>query len=136
MPGNSGLNEAAVNSVFDLIISGGATVRLLTSEPSKTDPASELTSTYELSKDGYSPVNVSESGWTITNSGTFSSPDVLANANKLDFGTAEEDWGQIVGTAIDSGDSLFIVDNDDVGTVSSGIKVTIDAGGLTYEHGP
>lgn len=135
MADNSGANDAAVDTLFDSIISGGATVRLLTADPSKSDTSDDL-STYEVSKGGYSAVTVAEDDWNVTKDGSFSTPDTISNANELNFGTATEDWGTVTATVIDSGNGQFLLDNDDVGDVPEGIEVTISAGGLTYEHGP
>ena len=135
MPSNSGANDAAVGTLFDSIISGGATVRLLTTDPSKSDTSADL-STYEVNKGGYSAVTVPEADWNVTKDGSFSTADTLSNANELNFGTATEDWGLVTATVIDSGNGQFLLDNDDVGQVPKGIEVTISAGGLTYEHGP
>lgn len=130
-----GLNETAADSAIDNIIAGGADVRLFTTALDYDDTATELNNK-EVSAADYGPVNVAEADWTVSPD-TPNNETVLENANKVDFGEAQNDWGVIVDAAIHdpSTDEFIIADEPNDPDITTGENVAFPAGDLSYTIG-
>lgn len=138
MANSSGLNSSGATGVIQDIISGGAIVRALSTLPSYSDVSGDL-STYEVSKGGYSSVTVAEADWTLSAGSSFSDGVSLSNDNELNFGQATEDWGEVKGFAIDPDETnvdAFLLDGESAGTITEGVKLSIEASGIDYSLGP
>ena len=131
----TGFNSSAAADAIDTIISGGADVRLFTSELAYGDTQTELDSK-EVSAESYSAVNVDEADWTVSSDST-NEESTLENAASVDFGSAQEDWGTVVDAAIHdpTTDSFIIADEVNDPTITAGEDVSFPAGEITYTLG-
>lgn len=132
---STGANSGHAQSQLQSLIAGGADVRLLKTVPSYTDGSTDLDS-YEIdtATTNYSPVTVAEADWTVSTGATFSDAATLENANVIDFGTADSDWGQVVAVAVDNGTNFFM-SNEPSGDITNGTEVSIDANAITHTLG-
>ena len=135
MSQTTGFNQTAAESAIDNIIAGGADVRLMTSQLDYTDGDAEL-DTKEVSATDYSVQNIAEADWTVSFDSTTNTA-TLENANEIDYGTIDNDWGTIVDVAIqDSGtDEFIIADETNEPTLTTGEDVSFPAGEITYTLG-
>jgi len=135
MSQTSGFNQTAAESAIDNIITGGADVRLMTSQLDYGDGDTEL-GNKEVSAADYTVKSIAEADWTVsfdssTNTAT------LENANSISYGEIQNDWGVIVDIAIqDPGtDEFIIADEPDTPDLTTGEDVSFPAGDLTYTLG-
>ena len=134
MSATTGLNETAAASAIDQIISGGADVRLLGTDPDYDDGATEL-STKEISGSGYTAQTVAEIDWTVTPD-AIAGTSTLTNDNEIDFGQAGDNWGEIRAIVIDGGGGAFIrADEPTNPDVTTGAEVSVPPGGIEYTLG-
>jgi hypothetical protein len=130
-----GFNDVLASDAIDVLISGGAEVRLFTSELNYDDNATDLDSK-EVSATDYSSVSVAEADWTVT-ADVANQETTLENANIVDFGTAQNNWGVVVDAAIfDSGTDRFIIaDEVNDPDITSGEDVRFPSGEISYTLG-
>jgi len=130
-----GFNETAADSAINNIIAGGADVRLFTTELAYTDTATELDNK-EVSAADYGPVNVAEADWSKTVDAT-NNETVLENANEVDFGETQNDWGIVVDAAIHdpTTDEFIIADEVNDPDITTGEQVSFPAGEISYTIG-
>lgn len=135
MSSTTGFNQTAAGNAIDLIISGGADVRLMTSELAYNDLATDL-DTKEVSAASYSAVTVSEANWSVSFDGTDNTA-TLTNDSVVDFGDAAEDWGTVVAIAIHQAgtDNFIISDETNDSQITTGESVSFPAGEITYTLG-
>lgn len=135
MSSTTGFNQTAAGNAIDLIISGGADVRLMTSELAYNDLAMDL-DTKEVSAASYSAVTVSEANWSVSFDGTDNTA-TLTNDSVVDFGDAAEDWGTVVAIAIHQAgtDNFIISDETNDPQITTGESVSFPAGEITYTLG-
>lgn len=135
MSDTTGLNQTTAGDAINLIISGGADVRLMTSELAYGDTATELDSK-EVSGASYSAQSVTEANWTVS----FDSTDntaTLTNDAEIDYGEAGEDWGVVVDFAIHNPatDQFIIADEPNNPDITQGENVSFPADAITYTLG-
>ena len=136
MSNSSGLNQTAAGNTIDLIISGGADVRLMTTALEYSDTATELDSK-EVSATDYSSVNVDEADWDVSFDGT-NNEATLENGVEVSFGETENDWGTVVDVAIHdpTTDEFIIADEVNDPQITTGELVRFPSGEITYTLGP
>ena len=135
MSQTSGFNQTAAQSAIDNIIAGGADVRLMTSQLDYTDGDTEL-GNKEVSAADYTVQSIAEVDWTVsfdssTNTAT------LENANEIDYGEIQNDWGVIADVAIQdpTTDEFIIADETNQPDLTTGEEVSFAAGEITYTLG-
>ena len=135
MSQTTGFNQTAAESAIDNIIVGGADVRLMNSQLDYTDGDTEL-GNKEVSAADYTVQSIAEADWTVSFDSTTNTA-TLENANEIDYGTIDNDWGTIVDVAIqDSGtDEFIIADETNEPTLTTGEDVSFPAGEITYTLG-
>ena len=131
----TGFNETAAADAINTIVSGGADVRLFTTELSYTDTQTELDDK-EVTAADYEPVNVAEGDWTLTADAT-NEKTVLENGAVVDFGETENDWGVVVDVAIHdpTTDSFIIADEVNDPDITTGEEVSFPIGDISYTLG-
>ena len=136
MSTETGLNQTAASAALDLIISGGADVRLMTEDLDYNDGSAELDSK-EVSADDYSAYNVAQADWNVTFD-TTDNKATLENDIVVDFGETQNDWGIVVDIAIhDPGtDEFIIADEPNNPEITTGEEVSFPVGDITYTLGP
>lgn len=135
MSADTGLNQTAAGSAINTIISGGATVRLMTTALAYDDTATELNSK-EVSATSYSSQTLAEADWSISYDATAGTA-TLTNDVEIDFGEAQEDWGTIVEFAVQDGSTDEFIRSDEPNDpqITSGEQVTFPAGAIEYTLG-
>ena len=135
MSTRTGFNETAAADAINAIVSGGADVRLFTTELSYTDTQTELDDK-EVTAADYEPVNVAEADWTLTADAT-NEETVLENGAVVDFGETENDWGVVVDVAIHdpTTDSFIIADEVNDPDITTGEEVSFLIGDISYTLG-
>ena len=135
MSTRTGFNETAAADAINTIVSGGADVRLFTTELSYTDTQTELDDK-EVSAEDYEPVNVAEADWTLTADAT-NEETVLENGAVVDFGETENDYGVVVDVAIHdpTTDSFIIADEVNDPDITTGEEVSFPIGDISYTLG-
>lgn len=130
-----GFNQTLAADAIDVLISGGADVRLMTSQLSYGDTAADLDSK-EVSATDYSPVSVTEANWTVTADAT-NDESTLENAATVDFGTAQNNYGVVVDVAIHdpATDRFIIADETNDPDITAGEDVQFPSGQITYTIG-
>ena len=131
----TGFNETAAADAINAIVSGGADVRLFTTELSYTDTQTELDDK-EVSAEDYEPVNVAEADWTLTADAT-NEETVLENGAVVDFGETENDYGVVVDVAIHDSttDRFIIADEVNDPDITTGEEVSFPIGDISYTLG-
>lgn len=130
-----GLNQTAAQSAINLIIAGGADVRLMTTAVNYDDTQTEL-DTKEVGASDYAAVNVAEADWTTTPDATAENT-TLENGALIDYGQAQNDWGTVVDVVVHdpATDEFIIADEPNDPNITLGEEVSIPAGSLTYTLG-
>ena len=136
MSSETGFNQAQASEAVDLIISGGADVRLITDPLAYDDTNTELDAK-EVDAADYDSVNVPEADWDVS----FDVPQgelTLTNDELIDFGEAENDWGVIVDVAIQDPQTDRFIRADEVNDpdITTGELVRFPAGEIVYTLGP
>lgn len=131
----TGFNETAAQAAINEIISGGADVRLMTTELGYGDVATNLDSK-EVAATDYSPVSVPEADWGLTfdaANGTVT----LTNTAQVDFGTAQNDYGVVLDVAIHAPGTDKFIRADEVNEpdITAGEDIRFPAGEITYTLG-
>jgi hypothetical protein len=136
MSTETGLNQTAASAALDLIISGGADVRLMNQDLAYNDGAAEL-DTKEVSAADYSAYNVAQADWDVTFD-TTDNKATLENGIVVDFGETQNDWGTVVDIAIHdpSTDEFIIADEPNNPEITTGEEVSFPTGDITYTLGP
>lgn len=128
----TGFNDTLAADAIDVLISGGADVRLFTSELAYDDNATDLDSK-EVSATDYSAVSVVEADWNVT-ADAVNEETTLENGAVVDFGTSQNNWGVVVDAAIhDPGTDRFIIaDEVNDPDITAGEGVRFPSGEITY----
>ncbi len=131
----TGFNETAAQAAINEIISGGADVRLMTTELDYGDVATNLDSK-EVAATDYSPASVPEADWGLTfdaANGTVT----LTNTAQVDFGTAQNDYGVVLDVAIHAPGTDKFIRADEVNDpdITAGEDIRFPAGEITYTLG-
>lgn len=131
----TGFNATTAQEAVDLIIAGGADVRLFNTSLDYDDVEADL-DTKEVDNADYTSVNVAEADWNVTVD-TANQELTLTNANEVSFGTANSDWGIVVDAAIHNpGSDLFIIaDEVNDPDITGGEDVSFPAGEISYVLG-
>lgn len=116
--------QQAIDAVNN-IISGGADVRLLSTEASYTDTQTDIDSKAEAT------VSLSETDYDVSTASTFTDGLELTNANVIEFG-ALDGFTAVDAVVHDSGTDNFIRVDVPTDPQLTGEEVTISAGNLTY----
>lgn len=135
MSDSTGFNQTAATDAIDLIISGGAEVRLMTTGLAYDDTESDLDSK-EVSATSYDSVTVAEGDWSVSYD-VAGNTATLENAAEIDFGIAGEDWGTVVDFAIHepATDRFIIADETNDPEITAGEDVSFPANSITYTLG-
>jgi len=136
MSTETGLNQTAASAALDLIISGGADVRLMTQDLAYNDGSAELDSK-EVSAADYSAYNVAQADWNVSFD-TTNNKATLENGIVVDFGETQNDWGTVVDIAIHdpATDEFIIADEPNNPEITTGEEVSFPVGDITYTLGP
>ncbi|OYR79321.1 hypothetical protein DJ84_18375 [Halorubrum ezzemoulense] len=131
MSTESGLNQTAAQAAIDLIISGGADIRLMGQAVDYGDTATNLDSKEVDTSGNYSSISVSEADFsTVAGTGILE----LQNDNVLDWGAL--DVGTITDVVIhDPGTDQFIRADEINDPETTGEQVTIPADTVLYTLG-
>jgi hypothetical protein len=135
MSTTSGFNQTAAQSAINLIISGGADVRLMTSQVAYDDGQTEL-DTKEVSAADYTVQSIAEADWSVTFD-TNNNTATLENANEISYGEIQNDWGTLADVVVhDAGtDEFIIMDEPNTPDLTTGEEVSIPANELTFTLG-
>ncbi|WP_157972354.1 hypothetical protein [Saliphagus sp. LR7] len=130
-----GLNQTAAQSAIDVIIAGGADIRLMTTSVNYDDTQTEL-DTKEVGTADYSAETVAQADWTTT-ADVPGENTTLENDVVIDFGQAENDWGTVVDVVIHDADTdeFIVADEPNDPEITIGEEVSIPAGAITYTLG-
>jgi len=131
----TGFNDVLASDAIDVLISGGADVRLFTSQLAYDDNATDLDSK-EISATDYTAVSVTEANWNVT-ADVANEETTLENGTTVDFGTAQNDWGVVVDAAIydPTTDRFIIADEINDPDITSGEDVQFPTGEISYTIG-
>jgi hypothetical protein len=132
MSATSGLSKAAAQAAVNEIIAGGADVRLFTTALSYDDTAADL-DTKEVSATDYNPVSVPEADFSVTFD-VANSTLTLENAASVDFGTTQNNYGEIVEVAIHAPttDKFIRADEPNDPDITAGETVFFPANEITF----
>lgn len=131
----TGLNATTAQDAVELIISGGADVRLFNTGLNYDDVGADL-DTKEVDNADYTAVSVAEADWNVTID-TANQELTLTNANEVSFGTASSDWGVVVDAAIHNPgtDQFIIADEVNDPDITGGEDVSFPSGEISYVLG-
>jgi len=136
MSADTGGNLTLHGYWIDQLLSGGVTVRLLTTAVAYGDTDADL-STKEVSATGYSSQSVAATEWSTTTDAT-AGTTTLTNSSVIDFGTAGADWGAIVDFVIQNTtnpDRFIRVNEPNDPQVTQGEDVQFSSNDISYTLG-
>jgi len=136
MSADTGGNLTLHGYWIDELLSGGVTIRLLTTAVDYDDTDADLTAK-EVDAAGYSSQSVAATEWSTTTdvpTGT----TTLTNDSVIDFGTADADWGIVVDFVIQNDanpDRFARIDEPNDPEITEGEDVQFSSNDIEYTLG-